>query len=316
MKKIILMGFPNHRNLGDQAIALAEEIFIRKNFPEYDFYSVPEGIMLKCVYKVRKACTDEDILVLHGGGNFGNQYMYIEESRRKILELFPNNPIILMPQSIYFSNDEEGKKELNKTIKAYNKHKNFTIVAREQISYDKIKENFTADVLQTPDIVMSLNKQRFDEKRNGIMYILRHDVEVVLDDTDRNDLINVGKKLFDDVIVTDMMFPKQIKDHEREEVLDTFMANIGKRQVVVTDRLHGMIFCAITGTPCIVFSNYNHKVKGSLKWLKHLNYIRFLDDISKTEETLKELLTIKETKYDNEEINKSLEQIVNKIKMF
>ena len=107
MKKIILMGFPNHRNLGDQAIALAEEIFIRKNFPEYDFYSVPEGIMLKCVDKVRKACKDEDILVLHGGGNFGNQYMYIEESRRRILELFPNNPIILMPQSIYFSNDEE-----------------------------------------------------------------------------------------------------------------------------------------------------------------------------------------------------------------
>ena len=26
MKKIILLGFPNHRNLGDQAIALAEEI--------------------------------------------------------------------------------------------------------------------------------------------------------------------------------------------------------------------------------------------------------------------------------------------------
>ena len=316
MKKIILMGFPNHRNLGDQAIALAEEIFIRKNFPEYDFYSVPEGIMLKCVDKVRKACTDEDILVLHGGGNFGNQYMYIEESRRRILELFPNNPIILMPQSIYFSNDEEGKEELNKTIEAYNKHKNFTIVAREQISYDKIKENFTADVLQTPDIVMSLNKQRFDEKRNGIMYILRHDVEVVLDDTDRNDLISVGNKLFDDVVVTDMMFPKQIKDHERKDVLDTFMANIGKRQVVVTDRLHGMIFCAITGTPCIVFSNYNHKVKGSVEWFKHLDYIKYLDEPSGTENAIKELMNIKNTKYDNKEILKSLDQIVNKIKMF
>ena len=79
MKKIILMGFPNHRNLGDQAIALAEEKFIRKHFPEYDFHSVPEGIMLKCVEKVRKACSDDDILVLHGGGNFGNQYMYIED---------------------------------------------------------------------------------------------------------------------------------------------------------------------------------------------------------------------------------------------
>ena len=79
MKKIILMGFPLHSNLGDQAIALAEEKFIRKNFPEYEYYSVPEGIMLDCVEKVRKACTDEDILVLHGGGNFGNQYIYIEE---------------------------------------------------------------------------------------------------------------------------------------------------------------------------------------------------------------------------------------------
>lgn len=316
MKKIILMGFPNHRNLGDQAIALAEEKFIRKHFPEYDFHSVPEGIMLKCVEKVRKACSDDDILVLHGGGNFGNQYMYIEESRRKILELFPNNPIILMPQSIYFSKDEKGEEELSKTIKCYNKHDKFTIVAREQISYDIIKDNFDVEVIQTPDIVMSLNKQNFEQDRNGIMYILRHDVEVVLDDSDRDKLIQVGHKYFDNVKVTDMMYPEKINDHQREKVLDTFMSEIGKRKVVVTDRLHGMIFCAITGTPCVVFSNYNHKVKGSLKWLKHLNYIKFLDDISKTDEAIKELMEIKETKYDNTEILANLDKIVNKIKMF
>ena len=316
MKKIILMGFPNHRNLGDQAIALAEEKFIRKHFPEYDFHSVPEGIMLKCVEKVRKACSDDDILVLHGGGNFGNQYMYIEESRRKILELFPNNPIILMPQSIYFSKDEKGEEELSKTIKCYNKHDKFTIVAREQISYDIIKDKFDVEVIQTPDIVMSLNKQNFEQDRNGIMYILRHDVEVVLDDSDRDKLIQVGHKYFDDVKVTDMMYPEKINDHQREKVLDTFMSEIGKRKVVVTDRLHGMIFCAITGTPCVVFSNYNHKVKGSLKWLKHLNYIKFLDDISKTDEAIKELMEIKETKYDNTEILANLDKIVNKIKMF
>ena len=316
MKKIILMGFPNHRNLGDQAIALAEEKFIRKHFPEYDFHSVPEGIMLKCVEKVRKACSDDDILVLHGGGNFGNQYMYIEESRRKILELFPNNPIILMPQSIYFSKDEKGEEELSKTIKCYNKHDKFTIVAREQISYDIIKDKFDVEVIQTPDIVMSLNKQNFEQDRNGIMYILRHDVEVVLDDSDRDKLIQVGHKYFDDVKVTDMMYPEKINDHQREKVLDTFMSEIGKRKVVVTDRLHGMIFCAITGTPCVVFSNYNHKVKGSLKWLEHLNYIKFLDDISKTDEAIKELMEIKETKYDNTEILENLDKIVNKIKMF
>ena len=316
MKKIILMGFPIHRNLGDQAIALAEEKFIRKNFPEYDFYSVPEGIMLDCVEKVRKVCTDDDIIVLHGGGNFGNQYIYIEESRRKILELFPNNPIILMPQSIYFSDDENGREELDKTIKCYNKHGKFTIVAREQKSYDIIKDKFSAEVIQTPDIVMSLNKQKFDQKRDGIMYILRHDVEVALDDDDRNNLISVGYKYFDDVKITDMMYPEVIKDQHREKILDDFMGEIGKRKVVVTDRLHGMIFCAITGTPCVVFSNYNHKVKGSLKWLQHLDYIKFLDDPSKTEDAIKELMEIKETKYDNSEIMNNLDKIVNKIKMF
>ena len=221
-----------------------------------------------------------------------------------------------MPQSIYFSNDEKGQKELEKSIESYNKHKNLTIVAREQISYDIIKEKFDVETIQTPDIVMSLNKQKFNQDRKGIMYILRSDVEVVLADEDRKNLIEVGNKYFDDVLVTDMMYPEVIKDHEREIVLDNFMDQIGKRRVVITDRLHGMIFCAITGTPCIVFSNYNHRVKGSLKWLEHLNYIRFLDDPSKTEETLKELINIKETKYDNTEIIENLNKIVEKIKMF
>ncbi|MFB8735822.1 polysaccharide pyruvyl transferase family protein [Bacillus sp. SL00103] len=33
-----------------------------------------------------------------------------------------------------------------------------------------------------------------------------------------------------------------------------------KAQVVVTDRLHGMIFCAITKTPCVVLRSFDHKV--------------------------------------------------------
>lgn len=316
MRKIILMGFPLHRNLGDQAIALAEEKFIKENFPEYDYYSVPEGIMLDCVEKVRKACTDDDILVLHGGGNFGNQYMYIEESRRKIFELFPNNKIILMPQSIYFTKDDEGKREFEKSVKVYNNHKNLTIVTREQISYDVVKEHFTADVLLTPDIVMSLNKQRENIDRKGIMYILRSDVEVVLSDKNRNDLIGLGHKYFEDVKVTDMMFDRTIKDHERDEILDKFMLEINKRELIVTDRLHGMIFAAITGTPCIVFSNYNHKVKGSIKWFEHLDYIKYLDDPSQTENVIKELMKLENTKYDNKNILESLKQITNKIKMF
>ena len=33
-----------------------------------------------------------------------------------------------------------------------------------------------------------------------------------------------------------------------------------KSELVITDRLHGMIFCYITKTPCIVMPNNNHKI--------------------------------------------------------
>lgn len=52
-----------------------------------------------------------------------------------------------------------------------------------------------------------------------------------------------------------------------------------KSKLVITDRLHGMVFCAISGTPCIAFSNYNHKVKGTYDWIKDLDYIKYVDNI-------------------------------------
>ena len=113
-----------------------------------------------------------------------------------------------------------------------------------------------------------------------------------------------------------MMHPVTFNDDKRDEILDTFMGEISKRELVITDRLHGMIFCAITGTPCIVFSNYNHKVKGSVEWFKHLDYIKYLDEVSETEDVIKEIMKVKNTKYDNKNILKELDQIVDKIKMF
>ena len=50
-------------------------------------------------------------------------------------------------------------------------------------------------------------------------------------------------------------------------------------KLVITDRLHGMIFAAISETPCIVFSNYNHKVGGTYEWIKQLPYIRYVENM-------------------------------------
>ena len=48
--------------------------------------------------------------------------------------------------------------------------------------------------------------------------------------------------------------------------------------LVITDRLHGMIFCAITNTPFIVLNNSNGKVRGVFnEWIKNNYPIAFAD---------------------------------------
>ena len=46
---------------------------------------------------------------------------------------------------------------------------------------------------------------------------------------------------------------------------------------MITDRLHGMIFSIITGTPNIVFGNNYHKVESAYNsWFNNLSYSFFI----------------------------------------
>ena len=71
-----------------------------------------------------------------------------------------------------------------------------------------------------------------------------------------------------------------------------------KYELVITDRLHGMVFCAISGTPCIVFGNYNQKVKGTYEWIKNLPYIKYIDSMDNINLEIDNLLKIKDRGLD------------------
>ena len=105
-----------------------------------------------------------------------------------------------------------------------------------------------------------------------------------------------------------------IKDnsHVRISVFDKFFG----ARVVITDRLHGMVFCAITKTPCIVTKSLDHKVTGTYEWIKDLNYIKLVDNLNfdEVEKLITELSSIKEYSYidfDSMYFNKLREKIEN-----
>ena len=303
MNKAILIGVPHHCNLGDHAIAIAERKLIEKYYPEYEYKEVAEENVHKCIERIQKNIKREDIIFLHGGGNLGNEYLFTETGRRKVVKMFPENQIIVFPQTMYFQENEKGKKELEISKKVYNNHKDLIFMAREKQSYKTMKEEFSNNkIFLTPDIVTILEESKANTKRKGVLFIIRSDSESKVEKNFLKKLETICKKVYKNIEYTDTAKGGQIYEHKRKQKLDEMFEKYRKSELVITDRLHGMIFAVITGTPCIAIGNYNHKIRESAKWFKDLPYIKYIekdDDITDVQKYIEKLKNSEDNQYTN-----------------
>ncbi|MCM6844198.1 polysaccharide pyruvyl transferase family protein [Latilactobacillus curvatus] len=291
---------PTHTNLGDQAIAIAELIYLKKKLPEYQVIEVPDINTVKGIKLIKKVIESDDIVMIHGGGNLGVLYPTAEKRRRLIVQMFEHNKIITFPQSAYFSDDKDSQAELIKSRSIYSDNKNFVLVARETLTKKFLEENFPKNkLLFTPDIVFFLNArlQLEEYKRSGILLALRKDKERSLSSNFIDNLVNRLKRDFH-ITYSDTVIHENIEINSMNR--DTYFINkiheFSKHQLVITDRLHGMLFSLLTKTPCIVFNNNNGKVKYTYyNWLKEVNYIKLMKtgDIDLILANINQLLKIK-----------------------
>lgn len=263
----LYIGTPTHGNLGDQQIRVStiemlndlKIKFIEIDMSEYFLY---QDINFKNIKTI----------ILHGGGNIGDEYMDDVLIRDHAIRKFKDKKIIIFPQTIYFKDNNSSELQISKKI--YESHQNLTIALREKTSFQFAKNNFNCNMILTPDIVMYSSYIKNYQRKNVLM-LLRHDIEKTSNDEDIKKIItsfeNMGKK----VIISDTVVNDTKKKTKRNYQIRRVLKSIASSEIVITDRLHGMIFCAITQTPCIVLSNYNHKIKDSYEWLKHLDYIYF-----------------------------------------
>lgn len=302
MKKIIVMGIPHHGNLGDNAIAVAEEEILKKYFSDYPTYFMQEDHLDVCAERVKKYINNEDIILLHGGGNIGDTYERPEKGRRKVIELYPNNKIIVFPQTAYFSDSEKGKEELEISKRIYNGHKHLVLLAREKKSYFFMKEHFDkAKVYLTPDIVMTLERKT-NKPRKGALLLFRGDREKTLDNKIIEEIKSMVNERYGSYILSDMSVKTQghnVSGAYRDRLLKEKWNEFQTAKIAITDRLHGMIFAAITETPCIAFGNFNYKIIESYEWLKDLDYIQFCNNIEELEEKIEKVESTKNINYNN-----------------
>ncbi|EOT30781.1 polysaccharide pyruvyl transferase family protein [Enterococcus saccharolyticus] len=298
-KKLIIIDIPEHGNIGDHAIAIAQNHFFKKFFSEYDLIEVPAGVSHRMISYIQNLLTSQDILLFHGGGNFGTLYKNHDQLRAEAIHNLKHTKFIQLPQTIYFSNDEQGKNKIEDSKLVYEKQKHkIVFCARETESYARFKNYFPENnSILVPDIVFSMDKLEYNFKRDGIITLLRDDFESAMFEQN-NILIECLKKNFKKVNVSDthLGYGTYIELEDREEIVYDKLQEVAQHEIVITDRLHGMIFAYLTKTPCIAIDNNNHKVRDTYNsWLKDCNYIHFVATITENEllHTVAKLVSLK-----------------------
>lgn len=286
--RVFMFGVPFHDNLGDQAITYAEIDFINKYLPNYAIVLIKEGFYKEATEQVKSVIKSNDIIAIHGGGNMGDVWANYEIEREYVVNAFNNcgNMIISFPQSYSFTDSSSGRTMKANANKIYSAGINFYLFARETLSLTKMENNFDTknEINLVPDIVLRLDKRNGKILRQNLMTVLRKDREIVRDDK-KSQLRDFAERKYTEMVsesdTTTDYIPNILSDKVRNRLLEEKWSEFSAAKVIITDRLHGMIFAYITGTPAIVFDNSNHKVRQSYNdWLSEVDYLHFAEDYS------------------------------------
>lgn len=271
-----LLDLPQHSNVGDSAIFLGELEYLAKRNCKIryvcDCYNYNESALSSLI--------GNNIIFLHGGGNFGDIWPIHQEFREKIVNDFPNNRIVLFPQSIHFS--DENLLEKSKSV--FSKHKDFHIIVRDKVSYSLAKKYYNNPVYLCPDLALMLDLDRSIYAKSYYDY-------VVLSRTDKEKFhdFNIKNLKEGDCKLTDWVDESEPKYlwlynwcHKRLawnskvpikllglisvysarkmafERLERGLNILGQGKKVVTDRLHAVILSFLIKIPVeYVDNNYN-----------------------------------------------------------
>lgn len=279
----------DYPNLGDIAITYAQKKLISDNFPKDNIITIPLQKTEIGIVSVKKLIRKNDIIILVGGGNIGNLYPGIEGLRVKIINGFKDYKIISFPQSLAM--DFTDVRYLRRLASVYESHPSLVLFARDSVSLSQMKDYFPkVKSYLCPDIVLSLcdtyNSSIF---RDGIIMCLRNDVEgsitPCLKEKISSLLVEYNKDKTIDYLDT------HLGDNSVSGCFENDFYNLLQKfssaELIVTDRLHGLIFAILTKTPCLFLDNTTHKLSALYNtWLTELKHIRMFEGLEQLQSIL------------------------------
>lgn len=281
VQRIWIFLAADYGNLGDVAITKAQHRFLQSQYPTSEVCEVPISQTLKFLPHIHKIVGKDDIITIVGGGNMGDLYDDIEYLRQLVIRIFPKHTIISFPQSIFFSDTPYGQKRLKEAQRVYNNHPALTLFARDSMSYAQMQKFYPqASVKLCPDIVLFQDCRKQLLRNRTALFCLRKDKERTTQNIAKIQALNdYIADSYDNVEFTDTQIDDNlVRKNGGQKYLDQILDIFSHAGLVITDRLHGMIFAYITQTPALVFDNNTHKISSTYSWIKDCGFIHLVHE--------------------------------------
>lgn len=293
-RRIFLLNVPSHGNLGDHLICRAERRMIRDMFGVEPF-CFSTGDTSYGLGFLRRHIRRDDLLLITGGGFLGSIWMKEELRVRSVIRMFPENRIVILPQTVFYDSTPEADAMVREAAGIYRAHKNLTIAVRERQSYDFVRDRllpppFSDRVVLAPDMALYAGTFRGAARGSRILLCLRGDKERIaregLPETVRR---AAGAAVAIDTV--DTVVPHHVSLATEDREIDRLLGRFASARLVVTDRLHGMIFAAICGTPVVAMDNTSGKVRAVYEaWLADLPCVRFAESEGEVAQAVAEFM--------------------------
>lgn len=258
----VLLDVPYYNNIGDVLIWEGTRDWL-------------SHLPFKCLQTSSKESFDfpqlaiNVIILLLGGGNFGDLYRPHQLFRQSVIKAYPDNKIIILPQTVFYTNWYTFKQD----AAIMRSHHRLTVCARDKHSYNLLKLfKVSIDIRLVPDMAFCINDDKLPhvEGQNAI-FIKRWDKEIapydyvkVIPDfeqipihdwpTFENDcdewtflkaLINARSDETD----------KYANDYFRPKCITSGVNLLLPYQTVYTTRLHAMILGVLLSKDIVLFDN-------------------------------------------------------------
>jgi pyruvyl transferase EpsI len=287
---VLLLGTPTHGNLGDHAIVLAVRHLLADGGFRGRVIEIADRAYHRHAACIQAHAAPDDLVAIHGGGNLGTVWPLEDDKITDIIQRFKDHHILVFPETCHYDQGPDAEQRLRRNQAAYQAARRLTLMLRDRASLDFARRHFpTAQTTLVPDSVLSTHNAPTSRRRSGVLVCLRTDREQANRGLQAAAARILELKQLPSQTI-DTVIPGNLSRRERRRAVRRIWRRFARSELVITDRLHGMVFAAITATPCAAFDNTTGKVKGTYAFLRHLHYIRFLDDPQDLDRVIDQLI--------------------------